>query len=90
MPTATLTSKGQITIPSEVRTLLGLKTGDRIDFIVEPGGRVTLAPRRARFEDLRGIFRRPGQRALSIAEMDSGIEKAVLERWERHNRTRKG
>lgn len=85
-----MTSKGQITIPSEVRNRLGLKTGDRLDFIVEPDGRIMLAPRRARFEDLRGIFRRPGQRALSIAEMDSGIEKAVLERWERHNRTRKG
>ena len=32
MPAAKLTSKGQITIPREVRRLLGLRTGDIVDF----------------------------------------------------------
>lgn len=83
MPTATLTSKGQITIPSSVRNRLGLKTGDRIDFIVEPGGRITLAAKQTPFEDLQGIFRRPGKRAVSLRDMDKGIEKAIRARWKR-------
>ena len=38
MSTATLTSKGQITIPADVRRLLNVQTGDRVEFVqVEPG-----------------------------------------------------
>ncbi len=38
MATATLTSKGQITIPAIVRTSLGVEAGDRVEFVeVEPG-----------------------------------------------------
>jgi antitoxin PrlF len=38
MTTATLTSKGQITIPAEVREALGVDTGDRVEFVeVAPG-----------------------------------------------------
>jgi antitoxin PrlF len=38
----TLTIKGQVTIPKRVRDALGLKPGDGVDFIVEPGGEVVL------------------------------------------------
>jgi AbrB family looped-hinge helix DNA binding protein len=78
-----LNSKGQITIPSVVRKRLGLKTGDRIDFIFEPGGRVTLAAKRAPFEDLRGILRRPGKTPVPVRAMDKGIAMAVRSRWRR-------
>lgn len=83
MPTATLTSKGQITIPSSIRKRLGLKTGDRIDFVLEPSGRVTLASKQAPFEDLRGILRRPGHGPVTVRAMDKGIEAAVRSRWSR-------
>ena len=86
MATATLTTKGQITIPREVRERLRLKTGDRIDFTVEPDGRVTLQPRRLPFEDLFGILARPGKRPISVREMDRAIETAVREQWERAGR----
>jgi AbrB family looped-hinge helix DNA binding protein len=81
MPTATLTSKGQITIPSLVRKRLKLKAGDRLDFIFEPDGCISLAVKRAPFEELRGILRRPGKRATTVQAMDRGIEEAVRARW---------
>jgi len=59
MATATLTSKGQITIPQSVRQRLGLKTSDRIDFVFESGGQVVLKNRRLPFEALRGIVKPP-------------------------------
>jgi antitoxin PrlF len=42
MPSSTITSKGQITVPLEVRTRLGLKPGDRVDFCFENGHTILL------------------------------------------------
>ncbi|MBY0463640.1 MAG: AbrB/MazE/SpoVT family DNA-binding domain-containing protein, partial [Burkholderiales bacterium] len=38
MSTATVTSKGQVTIPLAVRQALGLQAGSQLDFLLEPGG----------------------------------------------------
>lgn len=37
MPSSTLSSKGQITVPVEVRKRLGLKPGDRVEFALDEG-----------------------------------------------------
>ena len=73
MPTSTLTSKGQITIPREVRERLHLKTGSRVDFIVEPSGRVVLKPLNRNFRSIRGIVRSRRKRPVSIQEMNEAI-----------------
>jgi AbrB family looped-hinge helix DNA binding protein len=43
---STITSKGQVTIPAEVRQSLGLKKGDKIAFVIDEGGDVHLKPPR--------------------------------------------
>jgi AbrB family looped-hinge helix DNA binding protein len=73
MPTGTLTSKGQITIPMEVRERLHLKTGSRVDFIVEPSGQVILKPLHSSFRSIRGIVRSRRKRPVSIQEMNESI-----------------
>jgi antitoxin PrlF len=45
-PSSTITSKGQITVPLEIRNRLGLKKGDRVEFVVD-NGRTTIRPARA-------------------------------------------
>jgi antitoxin PrlF len=75
MPTATLTSKGQITIPKGVREDLGLKTGDRVEFRKSPGGGVRMEVRRTRLRDLAGLLHRKGRRPLSVREMDDAIAR---------------
>ena len=63
---ATVTSKGQITVPLAVRSRLGLREGDRVEFVTQ-GGRTTIQPLRgeenpyARFAGALGTF--PGGRA---------------------------
>ncbi len=53
---ATITSKGQVTVPVEIRRYLGLKTKDRISFVIEPGGFVRLeVPRYPNVASLRGV-----------------------------------
>jgi AbrB family looped-hinge helix DNA binding protein len=84
MPLATLTSKGQVTIPAVVRERLGLRTGDRVDFSVAADGSVTLKPQRMPFEKLRGLLRGSSpRRPVSVSEMDEGIRQAVTARWKR-------
>jgi len=73
MPTATVTSKGQITIPKPVRDLLHIDTGDEIDFAVNERGDVVLRPVSLDIRDLRGLLKRPRRRAVTVAEMDAAI-----------------
>ncbi len=54
MPSAKITSKGQITIPVEVRTELGLDTGDQVEFYKLNDGRFALRPRTGSIRDLKG------------------------------------
>ena len=73
MPASTLTSKGQITIPREVRDRLHLKTGSRVDFIVEASGQVVPRPLDSNFRSIRGIVRSRRKRPVSIKEMNEAI-----------------
>ena len=82
MSMATLTSKGQMTLPKDVRDDLNLKPGDKVEF-VKIEGRYELRPRNLLASDFVGMLHRPGMKAKSIEEMDEGITQAVRERVER-------
>jgi antitoxin PrlF len=73
MPTATLTSKGQTTIPKEVRNFLKLHPGDRLEFILEQNGTVILRPATLDINDLKGTLHRPGMKPVSVSAMSSAI-----------------
>lgn len=85
MTEAKMTSKGQITLPKEIRLKLGLKQGDRVRFIVEDDGRVRLLPAKRDVSELFGILPKP-KRALSIEEMDEMVQTAVARRVLGHDR----
>jgi AbrB family looped-hinge helix DNA binding protein len=70
--TATLTSKGQITLPKEVRDRLGLSTGDRVAFVADERGVYSIMPATRDIRELKGIVGAP-KRAVSLAEMDEAI-----------------
>ena len=72
MATATLTSKGQITVPKEVRDQLHLSTGDRVRFLTDGEGRVVMMPATISIAELRGCLPVP-KRAVTLAEMDDAI-----------------
>jgi antitoxin PrlF len=77
MAVATLTSKGQTTIPKEIRDLLGLAPGDKLDFVVEADGRVVLRPATRDVRELRGMLRRKGRKPVSLEEMDRAIAEGA-------------
>ena len=74
MATAAVTSKGQITIPAEVREDLGLKTGDRVSFIKGEKGEYILRPKTGSIMNLRGIVKWTGK-PVTIEEMNETIAK---------------
>jgi antitoxin PrlF len=80
MPTATLTSKGQITLPQAVRRALGLEAGDKVDFVPEPGGGYRVLALRRDVRELRGMFAGRVARPVTVEEMDAAIEAEVAAR----------
>jgi len=74
MTTATLTSKGRITIPAEVRRDLKVDAGDRVEFIQIAPGRYELVAATQNITNLKGMFGRPN-RKVSIDDMNKAIAK---------------
>ena len=72
MPSTTLTSKGQVTIPKAVRDELGLRVGDRVAFRVLEDGTVVVEPETIDLLDLNNILR-PQRKGITIADMDEVI-----------------
>ena len=74
MATATLTTKGQVTIPAEVRHGLGVDTGDRVEFIEVAPGRYELIAATQSVTALKGMFGKP-RKSVSIEEMNAAISR---------------
>lgn len=70
MPTATLTSKGQVTIPKAVRELLNVDAGDQIDFVVTERGDVVVRSVSVDIRELRGLLKRSRRRGVTVEEMN--------------------
>ena len=73
MTSATVTSKGQVTIPKEIRDYLKLDAGSRIDFVIDADGQVKLIPLNVPAKALSGILHRKGMKAATVEEMESAI-----------------
>jgi len=77
MVKATITSKAQITLPKDLRLLLGVGPGDRIVFEPQPDGSARVArAQEPSFASLRGILPRPA-RARTIEEMNEAVAQAA-------------
>lgn len=77
MALSTITSKGQMTLPKEVRDRLNLKPGDRLDVSIQDR-RIVLTPKTLHISDLRGVLPRATRRR-SLEEMDEAIRQRAVE-----------
>ena len=80
MPSATVTSKGQITLPKAIRDLLRLGAGDRVDFIVKDDATVVLRPATADVRELKGLLHRKGIKPLSVEAMNAVVRRRAAGR----------
>jgi antitoxin PrlF len=78
-----ITSKGQTTVPKEVRDFLGLEEGTQVEWVLDKG-QATVKPRTLRAVDLAGFLGKPPKGAgATIEDFDEAIAQGVVERFER-------
>ena len=73
---ATITSKGQVTLPKPVRDKLRLRPGDKIDFMLEEDGSLRVTPVTASVTQLKGMVPKP-ESPISLEAMDEAVAGAV-------------
>lgn len=78
MARAKVTTKGQVTIPKEIRDRLGLKPGGNVEIYIDHDGRAVIE-RTLRLEELAGVLPRP-ERPRTIDEINQGIVDAAVVR----------
>ena len=81
MNVSTLTRKGQVTIPGKIRKLLGLRTGDKVEFIINENNRVVLRPVIKKVKEVYG--RLEGKCKFTVEEMKERLKKSGNQNPER-------
>ncbi len=79
MPSAAITSKGQITLPKTIRDRLGVRTGDRVRFRERPDGAIVVEAETVELMDLCGSIR-PAKRGVTVEQMDEAIRRHATKR----------
>ena len=74
--TVTVTSKGQVTLPSEARRRMGIRAGTKLEFIVRSDDRMEVVVIGGSVRDLKGALPKP-RKSLSLEEMDLAIAKGA-------------
>jgi AbrB family looped-hinge helix DNA binding protein len=73
---ATITSKGQLTLPKKLRDTHNLQPGSKVEFVVDEQGRITMIPIKSSIKELKGMVPRPKD-PISIKKMQKAIEKGI-------------
>ncbi len=73
MSEARLSTKGQITVPRDIRERLKLKLGDKVRFRIADNGQIVVEAARYHIGELYGLLRRQGQKSVSVEAMDEAI-----------------
>ena len=89
MSRATLTSKGQVTLPKQVRDRLQLEQGDVLDFELLPGGEVRVSRREPRPTVFGMLKSYAPEKAVTVEEMNEAIAVRAASRYERGLRAKK-
>ncbi len=84
-----ITSKGQVTIPKDIRKALGLKAGDRVTFVAD-GDKAILLPVHGDILGLKGVLKPyfKNKKTVSVGEMHEAAKAYVVESFKKHRRGR--
>lgn len=80
MSQATLTTKGQVTIPKAVRDRLDLKAGDRVDFLVNEVGEAIMRRVCCSTTEIQGMLAHRVRSPLTVEQMDEAVRRRLRRR----------
>lgn len=86
---ATLTSKGQITLPKEIRERLGLDAGSMLDFQILADNTITARPVKPDARRIRGLLKSPHVTPVTVEQMDEAVSKLLRDKHAPARRSRK-
>ena len=79
---ATITSKGQVTVPKNIRDQLNIQARCQLDFTLNNDGTISVRPLNRTALSIVGILKRPGQKTVTIQQMNDTIAEAASERYQ--------
>jgi antitoxin PrlF len=74
---ATITSKGQVTLPKTIRKKLHLNAGDRLDFFIRDDGHIEAVPKKSSMKELKAMIP-PPKKNITIEDMEKAITEGYL------------
>ncbi len=80
MALATLTTKGQVTIPKVIRDSLKLNTGDKIEIIVTEKREAIIRPVSKKVDDIFCKLKKPGRKTVSVEAMNKAIRNRMKDK----------
>jgi AbrB family looped-hinge helix DNA binding protein len=86
---ATLTSKGQITLPKQIRERLGLDAGSMLDFQILSDNTITARPVKPDARRIRGLLKSPHAPPPTVDQMDEAVAKLLRDKHAPARRSRK-
>jgi len=89
MAIATISEDGKVEIPDTLLEQLGIAAGDKVDLSMNEQGELVVRKTKKTWRDLEGILHRPGQRPVSVEEMNEAIGDEIAENYERFLRESK-
>jgi len=81
MALATLTTKGQVTIPKKIRELLKLHTGDKIEIIVTEKREAIIRPVSKKVDDIFCKLQKSGRKAVTLEAIDEAIRNRMKDKF---------
>ena len=77
---STVTSKGQVTIPIDIRRHAHIESGTSLEFHLEKNGSITLKPLTKDFRSLKGIVKSKRKKPVSLKEMKNAIHASIMDK----------
>ncbi|GBE11976.1 putative regulator PrlF [bacterium BMS3Bbin14] len=81
MALATITTKGQVTIPKKIRESLKLHAGDKIEIIVTEKREAIIRPISKKVDDLFCKLHKPGRNAVTLEAIDDAISNRMKDKF---------